>query len=113
MTAKPFIDENFKHAVAKGVTLVDFKAPWCGPCRAQEPILRELEGRYRGRATVTAIDIDTHQELAFALGIQSIPTIIIFKDGMEKKRFIGLQSGTTLSDARQPYVDRRAGRHEA
>ena len=108
MTAKQTIDRDFERSVAEGVTLVDFNASWCGPCRAQEPILRDLEKTYAGRATVTAIDIDAHQALAFALGIQSIPTLIIFKDGKEKKRFIGLQSGATLSDALQPIVDRTA-----
>jgi thioredoxin 1 len=109
MTAKLSIDEDFKRSVAKGVTLVDFNAPWCGPCRAQEPILRDLEETYKGRATVTAIDIDAHQALAFALGIQSIPTLIIFKDGKEKKRFVGLQSCATLSDALQPLLDHPSG----
>ena len=108
MTAENKINRDFERAVADGVTLVDFNAPWCGPCRSQEPILRELEKTYAGRATVTAIDIDAHQDLAFALGIQSIPTLIIFKDGKEKKRFIGLQSGTTLSDALEPMVDQTA-----
>ena len=106
MAAKIRSAHDFKQSVSEGVTLVDFDAHWCRPCRNQEPIIRALEKEFRGLATVTVLDVDQHQEVALRLGIQSIPTIIIFKDGVEKRRFIGLQSGTKLSDALQPLLDR-------
>jgi thioredoxin 1 len=107
MAAKIISAHDFKQSVSEGVTLVDFDAPWCRPCRTQEPIIRALEKEFQGLATVTVLDVDKHQEVALGMGIQSIPTIIIFKDGVEKKRFIGLQSGIKLSDALQSFLDGR------
>ncbi len=80
----------------EGVMLVDFYASWCIPCRNFEPTLQELEQIYRGRASVARIDIDENRKVAMALGIQSIPTIIIFKDGHERKRLLGLQTLSSL-----------------
>jgi thioredoxin 1 len=98
-------EHDFKIGISDGVSLVDFNAPWCRPCCMQEPIVRALEEEYKGMVTVTMLNIDKHQEIALKLGIQSIPTIIIFKDGIEKKRFVGLQSGIKLSDALQPLLN--------
>jgi len=83
----------------EGVTLVDFNAPWCGPCRAQEPILKEMDTQYRGRATIATMNIDNHADVALNLGIQSIPTLILYKDGREVDRFVGLQQAKALRQA--------------
>jgi len=91
--------ENFEQDIAAGVTLVDFNAPWCAPCRSQEPIIEALADRYKQKVTIAAINIDNHPDLASKLGIQSIPTLIVFKDQNEVQRFIGLQSDTTLAAA--------------
>lgn len=92
--------ENFEQGIATGgVTLVDFNAPWCAPCRSQEPIIEDLADRYKEKATIAAINIDNCPELASRLGIQSIPTLIVFKDQNEVQRFIGLQSDATLAAA--------------
>ena len=92
-------NEDFKNSISNGVTLVDFNAPWCGPCRAQEPIIHELSQQFTGKATIAEMNIDENQETAVKLGIQSIPTLALFKDGNEIRRFVGLQSAKTLSSA--------------
>jgi thioredoxin 1 len=86
-------------AIRKGVTLIDFNAPWCVPCRAQEPVILALDKRYGNKATIAKLNIDKNQEMAMSLGIQSIPTMILYKEGCEIGRFIGLQSAETLSRA--------------
>lgn len=83
---------DFDGAVESGVVLVDFNAPWCEPCRAQEPILNGLEATFRGRALFAKVNIDKSREIALNLGIQSIPTIILFRGGKEVDRLVGLQS---------------------
>lgn len=83
--------------IRRGVALLDFNAPWCGPCRSQEPILQELANRYRRRATLATINIDDHRELAARFQIRSIPTLIIFKDGRELQRLVGLQGFANVS----------------
>jgi thioredoxin 1 len=106
MAAKNRSARDFNRFISEGVTVVDFNAQWCLPCRRQEAIVRALEKEFQGLASVTVLDVDKYQEVALRLGVQSIPTIIIFKDGIERKRFIGLQSGTKLSDALKPFLDR-------
>jgi len=91
--------EDFTNTIGKGVTLVDFNAPWCGPCRAQEPIINELSREYDGRARIAEMNIDENQETAAKLGIQSIPTLALFRNGQEIQRFVGLQARQTLADA--------------
>jgi thioredoxin 1 len=88
--------EKFKQSILHGVTMVDFDAPWCEPCQAQRPIVDALKKKYRGKVAVKKINIDENRDIALHLGIQSIPTIILFKEGMEKNRFVGLQSIDTL-----------------
>ena len=87
---------DFEDTISKGVSIVDFNTPWCDPCRAQETIIAELEHAYAGRTTVATVNIDQSREIALKLEIQSIPTIIIFKEGREMKRFVGLQTTETL-----------------
>jgi len=90
--------DDFETAIKNGVTLIDFNAPWCAPCRAQEPILAKLATQFEEKAQVSAMNIDNNREIAGKLGIQSIPTLIIFKNGKEIQRFVGLQSENTLAD---------------
>jgi thioredoxin len=92
-------NEEFEKMIKKGVALIDFNAPWCGPCRAQEPILENLSDQLKGRACVAAVNIDNHQDLATSFNIQSVPTLIIFKDRQEQQRFVGLQPESALLNA--------------
>ena len=90
---------DFEKVIRDGVTLVDFNAPWCGPCRAQEPIINEVGESYNGKADIATMNIDNNTDVALNLGIQSIPTLIIFKEGQEVGRFVGLQKAETLKQA--------------
>lgn len=76
--------------------LVDFWAPWCGPCRMLTPTLEAAEREMQGRAKVVKINVDEQPGLAMQFGVQSIPTIIFFKDGQLKKRVVGVQPKDTL-----------------
>ncbi|MBS3780458.1 MAG: thioredoxin [Desulfovermiculus sp.] len=90
---------EIKDLIASGVTLLDFSASWCGPCKAVEPVIEQLSQSYAGKAVIKKIDIDQHRDLAVQMGIQSVPTLIVFKDGQEKKRLIGAQSKDALQKA--------------
>jgi len=90
---------QYKNTIQTGVTLVDFNAPWCAPCRAQKPIVDQLAKLYDGKASIIEMNVDGNQESAMELGITSIPTLIIYKNGVEIERFIGLQNAEALSDA--------------
>jgi thioredoxin 1 len=91
--------EDFMNTIHNGLTLVDFNAPWCGPCRAQEPIIHQLSVEYQGRVHIAEINVDENQETAAKLGIQSIPTLTLFREGKELQRFVGLQPKSTLAEA--------------
>jgi len=91
--------EEFENIIKEGIALVDFNAPWCGPCRAQEPIIRELSKQFNGKVTIAEMNIDENQQTAVKLGIRSIPTLTLYKDGREVQRFVGLQATKTLADA--------------
>ncbi len=100
MEAKKIInEEEFNNTIENGVSLIDFNAPWCAPCRAQGPIVQQLSEQFVERAVIAEMNIDENQQTAMELGIQSIPTLAIFKNGKEVQRFIGLQSQDTLSAA--------------
>lgn len=89
-------DSNFKQKIAKGVTLVDFYADWCGPCRMIAPIIEELSAEFQGKATIAKLDIEKAQGVTSDFQVTSIPTIILFKDGKEIKRIVGLRDKETL-----------------
>jgi thioredoxin 1 len=87
---------NFDSETSSGVTLVDFWAPWCAPCRMQGPIIEKIADKFAGKTKVGKCNTDEEQTLAIKLGIKSIPTLILFQNGKEIERFIGLQTEHTL-----------------
>ena len=79
--------------------LVDFWAPWCGPCKMIGPIVEELAGDYEGKIKVAKINVDDNQELASQFGIRGIPTVMIFKEGEVANSFVGLRPKEDLAKA--------------
>lgn len=88
--------DNFKSSIENGVSLVDFWAPWCGPCKMQLPIVEELATELEGQAVIAKINVDEEPELASQFGVMSIPTLILFKDGQPVDKMVGLQSKDSL-----------------
>jgi thioredoxin len=72
-----------------GKVVVDFWAPWCGPCKMVGPVLEKLAGDHEGKVKVTKVNVDENQELAARYGIMSIPTVILFEEGKVKTQIIG------------------------
>ena len=89
-------DENFNDAVATGVALIDLWAPWCAPCMTQGPIVEKVAAAVGDKATVAKLNVDEGQSTAARFGIRAIPTLLLLKDGVEVKRFVGLQNEQTL-----------------
>jgi thioredoxin len=93
--------DEFKQEVRNGSVpvLVDLWASWCGPCRAQMPIVEQIAEKAGDKARVAKVNVDDVPEVAENLGVNSIPTLVIFRGGKEEKRFVGVQSLDTLSRA--------------
>jgi len=91
-------DDTFDATVAEGVTLVDFWAPWCGPCRMIAPIIEELAEDFDGKAKICKANTDEEQNVAVKYGIRSIPTLLIFKDGEMVDQMVGAASKQAYSD---------------
>jgi thioredoxin 1 len=96
--AMEFTDQNFDQEVLKSdkLVVVDFWAPWCGPCQIMGPILEELSGEVKDTAKVGKVNVDENPATASQYGIMSIPTIKIFKGGQIVKEFVGVQQKDAL-----------------
>jgi thioredoxin 1 len=95
MAAHPFAvtDADFESKVLKAdqPVLVDFWAPWCGPCRAVAPIVEQLAGEYEGKVQFAKLNTDDNQRTAMKYGVMAIPTLILYRGGNEVARLIGVQ----------------------
>ena len=94
-------ETNFKNVVLESdiPVLVDCWAPWCMPCRAQHPILEKVADELQGKAVITSLNTEENRDAAYRLNIHSIPTLVIFKNGEERRRFIGLQKADLITRA--------------
>ena len=95
---KKISGDKFKEEISKGLTLIDFFADWCGPCRMLAPVLEKVAAELEGQATIAKLDIDKYQEIASEYQITSVPTIILFKDGKEAGRIVGLRDAAQLKE---------------
>ena len=88
--------DNFQVSASNGITLVDFFAPWCGPCRSMAPVLEELCYEVSENVTIAKVDTDKEMSLADQFSIRSLPTIIFFKDGKIVEQMVGAKSKEEL-----------------
>jgi thioredoxin 1 len=86
---KTLTDASFDADVATGDVIVDFWAPWCGPCRMVGPVIEQIAEQYGDKVTVAKLNVDENPATAGKFGVMSIPTIILFKDGQPSKKVIG------------------------
>ena len=96
-------DDQFLDKTAEGVSLVDFWAPWCGPCRMQSPIIDELSEELEGKVNFYKMNVDEEPKTAQEFGIMSIPTLLIKKDGEVVDKLVGLHDKARLTEILEKY----------
>lgn len=102
LTDQPFhvTDANFEETIKKNkVVFIDFWATWCGPCRALAPTIEEVAKEYAGKAVIGKLDVDENPATAEKFQVFSIPTMIVFKDGQEVERLVGLCPKRNIENA--------------
>lgn len=105
-TAAAVTDSNFEKEVLESEVpvLVDFWAPWCGPCRMVAPVVEEIATQYTGQVKVVKINTDENPNVASQYGIRSIPTLMIFKGGQRVDLVVGAVPKTTLANTLEKYL---------
>ncbi len=105
-SASPVTDSSFQGDVLESdvPVLVDFWAPWCGPCRMVAPVVEEIAEQYEGQVKVVKLNTDENPQIASQYGIRSIPTLMIFKDGQRVDMVVGAVPKTTLANTLEKYL---------
>ena len=105
-SAAPVTDASFPKEVLESSVpvLVDFWAPWCGPCRMVAPVVDEIAEQYEGQIKVVKLNTDENPQVASQYGIRSIPTLMIFKDGQRVDMVVGAVPKTTLASTLEKYL---------
>ena len=102
----PVREEDFADVVLRSdlPVLVDFWAPWCGPCRMVAPVVEEIAQQYEGKVKVVKVNTDENAQIAGQYGIRSIPTLMVFKDGQKQDTVVGAVPKTTLSNTLEKHL---------
>ena len=105
-TAAQVTDSSFKQEVLDSdvPVLVDFWAPWCGPCRMVAPVVDEISEQYKGQIKVVKVNTDENPQVASQYGIRSIPTLMIFKNGQKVDMVVGAVPKSTLASTLEKYL---------
>jgi len=98
-------DKNFKKQISSGLVLVDFWAPWCGPCKMIAPVMSELADHFGGKAIIGKLNVDENKATAAKYGVRSIPTLILFKDGEQVKKFVGVKPKSAFAKAIESHLN--------
>ncbi|MBS1252613.1 MAG: Thioredoxin 1 [Anaerolineales bacterium] len=99
-------DESFDSDVLQSDTpvITDFWAEWCGPCKMIAPVLEDIAEEYEDQLTVAKLDVDSNPNTAMRYGVQSIPTLILFKNGQEAERLVGAMSKDRMMSQLEPHI---------
>ncbi|KAB7668046.1 thioredoxin [Bacillus sp. B1-b2] len=97
-------DQTFQTETGSGVVLVDFWAPWCGPCKMIAPVLEELDGEIGDKVKIVKVDVDENQQSASQFGVMSIPTLLVLKEGEVVDKVVGFQPKEALSELLAKHV---------
>ena len=98
-------EKNFAEKTKNGIVVVDFFANWCGPCRMMTPILESIQKEIGDKISIYKVDVDESEELSRKFGVMSIPTLVIFKNGEEQNKLIGLRPKDSLMTEFNSYLN--------
>ena len=97
-------EEQFEEIIKEGVTMIDFYANWCGPCKMLAPFIEEIANEYDGKAKICKVDVDNVETLAYKYNVRSIPTLMYFKDGKLMDVNVGFQDKNSISRILDKYL---------